>query len=386
MANFLDTPPLGLYIHIPWCIKKCPYCDFNSHTSKNEIPEKSYINALLTDLHSEMADVGPRPISSIFIGGGTPSLFHPDSFYTLLEEIRQRYTLSENCEITLEANPGTVEQHRFAGFFQAGINRLSLGIQSFQDKKLTQLGRIHDSSQGQKAIIAAKQAGFDNINIDLMFGLPNQSIHDAMHDLTMALQYETIHLSWYQLTLEPNTVFYRFPPTLPEDDIICDMASQGKKLLEQHGLMQYEVSAYAKKQCLHNLNYWEFGDYIGIGAGAHGKMTDIHRQQVVRQRKIRQPSGYLNSNPNFLAEKNRLSKEDLFFEFMLNALRLENPVNLDVFIKRTGLSKEYIVNKLIPAQEIELLTVNDTECKPTAQGKRFLNSLLELFLPESSVK
>lgn len=330
-----------------------------------------------------MSTLDTRPIHTIFIGGGTPSLFHPDSFHLLLEGIRQRCHLTKDIEITLEANPGTVEQHRFNGFFQAGINRISLGIQSFQDEKLTVLGRIHNGTQAQDAIETAIQAGFDNINIDLMFGLPNQSIDDALADLATAIAFKTTHLSWYQLTLEPNTVFYRFPPTLPKNDIIWDMQNQGQVLLAQNNLMQYEVSAYCKnnRYCQHNMNYWQFGDYIGIGAGAHGKMTDLQQQQVTRQRKIRQPSGYLNAKPNFLAEKNILSTDDLLFEFMLNALRLEQPITFKLFTARTGIRREDMMDKLEQANTLGLITFNDIDFEPTKQGKQFLNDLIEIFLP-----
>ena len=275
MPNFTSLPPLALYIHIPWCIRKCPYCDFNSHKSPDSLPEQVYVDCLLNDLEHHLPEIWGRRLSSIFIGGGTPSLFSASSIDRLLSGIHARMGCISDMEITLEANPGTLEQGRFRDFRDAGINRLSIGVQSFNEQHLTQLGRIHDSSQACKAIESAVNAGFDNFNIDLMFGLPEQSIEQGLHDLQQALSYNSSHLSWYQLTIEPNTLFHSHPPNLPDDDRISELQDLGQQLLCEHDFNQYEISAYAKnkKYCRHNLNYWEFGDYLGIGAGAHGKIS-----------------------------------------------------------------------------------------------------------------
>ena len=271
-------PPLSLYIHIPWCIKKCPYCDFNSHTFQNEIPEKAYLDCLLQDLDQDLNYVQGRPIKSIFIGGGTPSLFSPSGFSYLLDSIKQKLVVDKNAEITIEANPGATEQQNYSGYLDAGINRLSIGAQSFSDQKLKSLGRIHSSSEIFKAAESAREAGFNQINLDLMFGLPEQTLIEALEDLETAIKLSPQHVSWYQLTLEPNTAFYSSPPRLPADDNVFEIQKAGWDLLSDNGYKRYEISAYAKKDCgsRHNLNYWQFGDYIGIGAGAHGKITHIN--------------------------------------------------------------------------------------------------------------
>ncbi len=302
-AHFNKPIPLALYIHIPWCIRKCPYCDFNSHAVKEAIPEESYLQALIRDLEADLDQIPLRPIQSIFIGGGTPSLFSPDALAALLEAIAARVALARSLEVTLEANPGTVEQTRFVGFRQAGINRLSLGIQSFQPEKLKVLGRIHDDQEAVQAVMAAKQAGFENFNLDLMFGLPNQSLEDALFDLNTALSLKPTHLSWYQLTIEPNTLFYHRKPPLPADDDIWEIQHHGQALLASHGFHQYEISAYSQFgfQSRHNLNYWEFGDYLGIGAGAHAKITNPHNHTITRFWKTKHPKEYLNPDKSFLA-------------------------------------------------------------------------------------
>ena len=292
----LSLPPLSLYIHVPWCVRKCPYCDFNSHESKGELPEQQYIETLLEDLKADSSYIQGRKIHSIFIGGGTPSLFSAEAYQRLFEEIQTLVPFADNIEITLEANPGTVEQGRFAEYRRIGINRLSIGIQSFDAEKLEALGRIHSNDEAIHAAEQAREAGFDNFNLDLMFGLPEQSTREALNDLKTAITLKPAHISWYQLTLEPNTVFHRYPPALPEDDLIFTMQETGQALLASHGYQHYETSAYTKEghACQHNLNYWRFGDYLGIGAGAHGKITLPEQNQIIRTRKSRQPDHYLN--------------------------------------------------------------------------------------------
>lgn len=377
--------PISLYIHIPWCVRKCPYCDFNSHTQKGALPEAAYIEALLHDLDCNLAAIADRNIISIFFGGGTPSLFQPESIAEILSGVRSRVALHPNVEITLEANPGTVDAHHFLGFKQAGINRLSLGVQSLQDEKLKQLGRIHDSELALSAILAAKKAGFHNFNIDIMFGLPNQSIEDAMQDIAASLAYSPPHFSWYQLTLEPNTLFYREPPALPNDDIIWEMQMAGCALLQTHGYQQYEVSAYSRQdfRCQHNLNYWAFGDYLGIGAGAHSKITDNNTGKVVRFAQPKHPRDYLDASKRASVNQTSLAKEDLIFEFMLNALRLTDGVPWTLFTERTGINFSAIAQTIARAQTKNLLEKNEIFCRPTVLGQKFLNNLIGMFLPYS---
>ncbi len=378
--NSIDIP-LSLYIHIPWCVRKCPYCDFNSHALKGNLPEPEYVAALLADLAMDYPLVAGRKLHSIFIGGGTPSLFSPESFVTLFAGIKNYFEL-DNIEITLEANPGTVEQARFEGFRAAGINRLSLGIQSLQDDKLKTLGRIHSASEAIKAVEIAKLAGFDNFNLDIMFGLPDQSIDDAMYDLKTALALQPTHFSWYQLTLEPNTLFHAKPPVLPMDDAIWEMQEQGQAYLQTQGFQQYEISAYAKpgKQCQHNMNYWLFGDYLGIGAGAHGKM--IQGSGIQRTWKIKNPRDYLNGHTkhNFMGGIEIIQNKDLPFEFMLNALRLNQNIPLDLFTDRTGLSAEVLKQNLDLAVQKGFLSIHNNYLTKTELGTRFLNDLIVLFL------
>lgn len=378
----MSVVPLSLYIHFPWCIKKCPYCDFNSHTLKHDLPEEKYIHALLNDLTQDLAWVQNRKITSIFMGGGTPSLFSPEAIQLLLTEIRARIDFAnDNIEITLEANPGTVDEARFAGFRQAGVNRLSIGIQSFDAEKLKTLGRIHDGQMAQSAVMAAKAAGFTNFNLDLMHGLPNQTKEQALHDLQIAVGFLPPHLSWYQLTLEPNTLFYQKPPVLPPEDILYEISEHGAEYLKNNHYQHYEVSAYckAKHECQHNLNYWQFGDYLGIGAGAHGKITDVDGQQVYRYWKIKHPKDYLEAN-NVVAEKTLVAKSQLPFEFMLNALRLQKPIENKLFTERTFLAVNDIASKLEIARDKKLLTYDEHSFAPTLLGRRFLNDLLTVFI------
>ncbi len=382
MQKFITPIPLSLYIHIPWCVRKCPYCDFNSHAVRNSIPEEAYVHALLTDFAEQSSSIAERPISSIFLGGGTPSLFSPNAIDSLLTHIQQQAQLTSDVEITLEANPGTVDQAHFIGFRQAGVNRLSLGIQSLQDEKLQALGRIHDREYALRAIDTAMAAGFDNFNLDLMHGLPNQSVEEALSDLKEALAFETPHVSWYQLTVEPNTFFHHQPPKLPEEDILWEIQEQGKQTLFNAHFHQYEVSAYAQaeKECRHNRNYWEFGDYLGIGAGAHSKLTDFEKQQVTRHWQVKNPKDYLDAHKKLTADKITLTDQALSFEFMLNALRLTHGVPISLFTERTGLSVDVIQAKVAVAKTKKLLSHDPNRLKATALGSRFLNDLVSLFL------
>lgn len=375
--------PLSLYIHIPWCIRKCPYCDFNSHQAPTELPEREYIKALLDDLKQEASQTNNRPINTIFIGGGTPSLFSAKSIDALLVGIREICVLDDDIEITLEANPGTFEQQRFNDYRLAGINRLSIGIQSYNTEHLKVLGRVHNADEALMAAQIARQAGFDNFNLDLMFGLPQQSTEQALNDLGKAIDCGPSHLSWYQLTLEPNTLFHHNPPQLPDHESQWDIQQAGQALLASNEYQQYEVSAYAKdqKMCRHNLNYWEFGDYIGIGAGAHGKLTDSSGL-ITRYQKYRQPKQYLE---NAAAEKFRsssklLKTEELPFEFMLNALRLKSGVDKTVYQERTGQPLSSIHNLTEQAKTKGLLVKVDDKFICTEQGWRFLDDTLSLFL------
>lgn len=379
------APPLSLYIHFPWCIRKCPYCDFNSHNLKQELPEQAYIAVLLADLQADLPLIKGREIISIFMGGGTPSLFSPEALSYLLQELSQLVKLSETIEITLEANPGTVEQSRFLGYRQAGINRLSLGIQSFQDKKLKALGRIHDSQAAIKAVNSARQAGFTNFNLDLMFGLPEQSVADALSDLQTAIELQPTHLSWYQLTLEPNTLFYHQPPQLPPDENIWDIQQQGQQLLANAGYRQYEVSAYSLPDfpCRHNRNYWEFGDYLGIGAGAHGKITDNNTGKIIRTLKAKHPKDYLATHSATLTNQTPIHTADLAFEFMLNALRLKQPISYQLFEARTGMSATQLKQPLQNARNQNLIELTPDGFAVTEHGWHFLNDLTALFLFEN---
>ena len=384
MPNFTSLPPLALYIHIPWCIRKCPYCDFNSHESPNSLPEQAYVDILLNDLEHHLPEVWGRRLSSIFIGGGTPSLFSASSIDRLLSGIHARMTCISDMEITLEANPGTLEQGRFQGFRDAGINRLSIGVQSFNEQHLKQLGRIHDSHQACKAIESALNAGFDNLNIDLMFGLPGQSIEQGLEDLEQGLSFNTSHLSWYQLTIEPNTLFHTHPPSLPDDDRISELQDLGQQLLNEQGFTQYEISAYARngKHCRHNLNYWEFGDYLAIGAGAHGKISRSDSQQIQRYWNLRQPQAYMTARGSSrISGQQVLNTDDIVFEFMLNALRLKQGVSRNTFHQHTGLEPALIEQNCQRAIERGLMEQTEQGFRPSGLGYRFLNDLINIFAP-----
>ena len=388
MFNFAATPPLSLYIHIPWCVRKCPYCDFNSHEVREKIPETKYIRALTDDLEQDLPSVWGRTIETIFIGGGTPSLFSADAISQLLSDIRARIPLKPDAEITLEANPGTVDQERFKGFREAGINRLSIGVQSFQANLLRKIGRIHDDLEARVAIDAAHRAGFDNVNLDLMFGLPGQTTDQALADLQTAMALQPAHISWYELTIEPNTWFHRHPPEQPDDNLLLTMQEAGRELLEKGGYTRYEVSAFSQtgKQCRHNLNYWKFGDYLGIGAGAHAKITDAASCTIARTSKIKHPRAYLDNaqSPQRIGTTAALTPGDVTLEFAMNALRLDHGFSVAEFTATTGLPYAVIeetVNKLV---EDELLSFDSGHIKTTIKGQRYLNELLQQWLPEPS--
>lgn len=380
----LISPPLSLYIHFPWCIRKCPYCDFNSHTLLTELPEKKYINVLLQDLEQDLARVQDRVIISIFMGGGTPSLFSPDALNYLLVELAKRLKFSDAIEITLEANPGTIEYQRFRGYREAGINRLSLGIQSFFSEKLKILGRIHKGDEAIKAVLAAKAAGFTNVNLDLMHGLPRQSVIEGLEELKIAFSLDPTHISWYQLTIEPNTEFYLSPPQLPPEENLWELQEQGEEILKQKNYQHYEISAFSKVgyHCIHNLNYWQFGDYIGIGAGAHSKITDSEKKTIRRAWKQKNPKAYLAQENNFLVEEKSILAKDLPFEFMLNALRLHQTIPFELFQQRTGLAFSNIEVLLRQAQQQGLLIYDALAMETTELGKRFYNNLLTLFMQD----
>jgi putative oxygen-independent coproporphyrinogen III oxidase len=376
-------PPLSLYVHLPWCIKKCPYCDFNSHEmASGQPPEQAYLDALVADLDAALPLIWGRSVHSIFIGGGTPSLFSPAAIDRLLADLRARLKLSADCEITLEANPGTFEKDRFKAFRRAGVNRLSLGVQSFDDSQLKALGRVHDRAQ---ALAAAREAAecFDTFNLDLMYALPGQDLAGLDADLSEALALKPPHLSIYHLTIEPNTYFAKFPPTVPEDDLAYDMLDHLVARASQTGLARYEVSAFAQAghRCWHNLNYWRFGDYLGIGAGAHSKLSFAHR--VVRQVRVREPKLYMERamQGQAVSQDSEIGRADLAFEFMLNALRLPEGFALQDFTERTGLAPSALQASLAQAQAQGLLEVDLTHARPTARGFDFLNDLQALFLP-----
>lgn len=376
----MSLPPLSLYIHLPWCERKCPYCDFNSHESSH-VPEQAYVTALLQDLDADLALAAGREIQTLFIGGGTPSLFSAESISRLLEGLSQRVELAKDMEATMEANPGSAEASKFLGFRQAGINRLSLGIQSFQDEKLGALGRVHNGEQAHAAIGYAKAAGFDSFNIDLMHGLPGQAEVDAMYDLETAISFDPPHLSWYQLTIEPNTVFNKRPPTLPVEDALADIQDQGEKMLAQCGYGQYEVSAYSRPgmQCRHNLNYWSFGDYLALGAGAHGKITSDDGS-IRRYAKTRAPQDYLQGE-HYTASERILDHDEIIGEFMLFALRLNSGFSRQRFEHVTGLPVVEIDRKVESLVDRELLSREGDDIQATPLGRRFLDSVIAEFLP-----
>jgi len=382
-VNFQLMPPLSLYIHIPWCVRKCPYCDFNSHEARGSLPEKEYVAALVRDLESALPLVWGRRVQSVFFGGGTPSLASGEGIAEILRQVRMLLPLEHNAEITLEANPGTVEAGKFAAFRAAGVNRLSLGIQSFNDQHLRALGRIHSADEAKRAIAIAQQH-FDNLNLDLMYALPQQTLEQALRDVQIALEYSPRHLSCYHLTLEPNTLFAHRPPPLPDDDASSAMQQGIEALLAGHGYAHYETSAFArpKKQSRHNLNYWQFGDYLGLGAGAHSKLS-LH-DKVMRQARYKQPQAYMEAMARGMPVQSEqvLSKYDLAFEFMMNALRLNNGFDEVLFQERTSLPLLLIRRELDEAEKRGLLQRGGQRIAPTELGRRFLNDLLEIFLRE----
>jgi putative oxygen-independent coproporphyrinogen III oxidase len=375
-------PPLSLYVHVPWCVRKCPYCDFNSHAAPETLPEEAYVDALIADLESALPSIWGRKVGTVFIGGGTPSLFSAGEVERLLSAVRARVPLAPDAEVTLEANPGTFERARFAGFFGAGVNRLSLGIQSFDDRFLRALGRVHDADEARRAAEAALMI-FGNVNLDLMFALPEQSVADAARDAAAALAFAPPHLSFYQLTLEPNTLFHRYPPPLPDEETAADIEDTVVGALGQAGYAHYETSAHAKHgfECRHNVNYWRFGDYLGIGAGAHSKLSFPER--IVRQLRWKQPRQYLEQVARGapLQEETEVSRHELPFEFMLNALRLTEGVPAALFAERTGLPLSVATRAIGEATRRGLLEAEPALLRPTALGRRFLNDLQALFLP-----
>ncbi|MDF2177448.1 radical SAM family heme chaperone HemW [Aliiglaciecola sp. CAU 1673] len=380
----MRNPPLSLYIHIPWCVQKCPYCDFNSHGQKSALPEAEYVAHLLDDLAEDAKLVGSRPVDSIFFGGGTPSLFSGDSIARILQGVKQRVNLASDAEITLEANPGTVELAKFGGFKAAGVNRISIGVQSFQEQKLKALGRIHDAPQAEKAAYFAHGVGLNSFNLDLMHGLPDQSLDDALYDLRQAIAQSPPHLSWYQLTIEPNTLFASKPPTLPMDEVLWDIQERGHALLAEAGYVQYETSAYSRPghQCRHNLNYWRFGDYLGIGCGAHGKITQADKGKILRTVKVKHPKGYMDLSKDYRQEIKAVEQDDLPFEFFMNRFRLLESCPKDDYEALTGLSLDAfaVADKLDKAVQLGLILEDPQHWQVSEQGKRYLNNLLETLL------
>ena len=379
--HFSALPPLSLYVHIPWCVRKCPYCDFNSHAAPDALPEDAYVDALVTDLENALPSIWGRRVSTVFIGGGTPSLFSAAAIDRLLAAVRARVQLSPDAEITLEANPGTFEREKFAGFYAAGVNRLSLGIQSFDDRYLRALGRIHGAKEARRAAEAALMI-FGNVNFDVMFALPEQTPADAAGDVAAALAFAPPHLSFYHLTLEPNTLFHRHPPPLPDDETAADIEDAMCAALDRAGYVHYETSAHAKPgyECRHNVNYWRFGDYLGIGAGAHSKLSFADR--IVRQLRFKQPKQYLErvARGDALQESIEIARRDLPFEFMLNALRLTDGVPAALFAERTGMPLSIAARPVAEATRRGLLDPDPAVLRPTPLGRRFLNDLQSLFI------
>lgn len=391
-------PPLALYVHIPWCVRKCPYCDFNSHNAPQALPQDEYVDALLRDLDRDLALAQGRPLSSIFFGGGTPSLFAPDRIARILDGVAARLSMPPGIEVTLETNPGTVEHGPFAEYRRAGVNRISFGVQSFDDAALRRIGRIHDAAQAERAIKQAQDAGIDNLNLDLMYALPQQTLAAALADVDAALALQTPHLSHYQLTLEPNTAFAANPPSLPDDDLAWDMQEACQQRIAASGLSQYEVSAYARRgrECVHNLNYWRFGDYLGIGAGAHGKYSRTGSPDsrsgapgnepfaIHRRWKVRAPRGYLDhaGSERGVGGDDAVPREQVPFEFMLNALRLGEGFRLSGFSATTGLDVAAIAPQLDRAVERGWLAISGGGVRPTELGRRFLNDVIASFLPD----
>lgn len=387
MFNFTALPPLSLYVHLPWCVRKCPYCDFNSHEAKDAVPERAYIDALTADLEQDLPSIWGRPIETVFLGGGTPSLFSPESIDRLFSQLRALLVLPATAEITMEANPGTLEAGKFAEFRAAGINRLSIGVQSFNDDMLKKLGRIHGAREAITAAERAHAAGFDELNLDLMFGLPGQSVAQALADLEQAIALRPTHLSHYQLTLEPNTRYAHAPPAnLPDHDALWEIQQHCQARIAAAGYGQYEVSAYAQAghRCRHNLNYWLFGDYLGIGAGAHAKVSSAQHQRIVRTAKLRHPREYLAKAASAarIASERSLSRREAGFDFMLNALRLNDGFPVALFAEHTGLALTVVEKPLQQAEAKGLIERDLHHIRPTELGQRFLNDLTALFLPE----
>lgn len=385
MTPALIPPPLSLYVHLPWCVRKCPYCDFNSHAAKGELPFDAYVDALVRDLEHDLPLAWGRTVHSVFFGSGTPSLFPARAVERILQAASARLRFAPDAEITLEANPGTAEHDRFDGYRAAGVNRISFGVQSFDDGCLQRLGRIHDSAEAEAAVKLAQDAGFDNLNLDLMYALPGQDLAMAQRDLEHAFALQPAHISHYQLTLEPNTVFFARPPQgLPDDDAAWDIQERCQALLAEAGYGHYETSAYARpgRQCAHNLNYWRYGDYLGIGAGAHGKLTLGAEQAIVRRWKHRHPAAWMETagTAQAIGGDERIGPERRPFEYMLNALRLHEGFDLVDFEARTGLDRERIMPQLREAQEREWLEVAASRVTPTALGRRFANDVIALFL------
>ncbi|WAL77721.1 radical SAM family heme chaperone HemW [Shewanella sp. DAU305] len=379
-AMKLELPPLSLYIHIPWCVQKCPYCDFNSHGQNGELPQEAYVDALLEDLRQDLHLVQGRQIHTIFIGGGTPSLFDALQIKRILDGANALIPFSDNIEITMEANPGTLEHDDFSAYRAAGITRLSIGVQSFSKDKLNLLGRIHDQNEAQVAAQKASQAGYLSFNLDLMHGLPNQSFAEAMADIDTAAALNPPHLSWYQLTIEPNTLFHSKPPQLPDDEALWHIYEQGQQKLAALGYEQYEISAYAKPgyQCRHNLNYWQFGDYLGIGCGAHGKVTLPEENRIIRTVKIKHPKGYLSAS-NYTFESIDVAEEDRALEYLMNRLRLMTPIPKQEFELRTGQHRDTLTEGMEKAKQRGLLTESTEHWQLTSKGHMFVNDLLTQF-------
>jgi putative oxygen-independent coproporphyrinogen III oxidase len=388
VAASLQLPPLSLYVHLPWCVQKCPYCDFNSHALKAAIPSEQYVRALLADLENDLPLVWGRPVHSVFFGGGTPSLFSAAAIDELLTGIRSRLMLAPAAEITLEANPGTIEHDSFSAYRDAGINRVSLGVQSFDDAVLKAIGRIHGRDEVENAIASLHRAGLANFNLDLMFGLPGQSLQMALDDVQQALAHQPAHLSHYQLTLEPNTAFHAHPPELPDEDLCWEMQEQSANLLQSAGFEQYEISAWSLpgKSCQHNLNYWRYGDFLGIGAGAHAKLTLPASDEIRRMSKLRHPTAYMAAlqHGGWRAEDRVLGSEERKFEFFLNQLRLRQGVRLADFGPRTGLPEASLDDALAQAFERGLLQRQGGTLLATELGWRFVNDIQALFLPEEA--
>lgn len=389
MFQFTTLPPLSLYIHIPWCVRKCPYCDFNSHevkTAKGELPEMDYVDALLRDLEQDLPRIWGRRVVSVFIGGGTPSLFSPEALDRLMSGLRARLAINADAEITLEANPGTAEQEKFREYRALGINRLSIGVQSFHNDALQRLGRIHGRDEAIRAAEMAHAAGFDNFNLDLMFALPSQTSKQAAEDVATAIALEPAHISYYQLTLEPNTLFHAQPPVLPDNDLAWQMQQTGQQQLARADYAQYEVSAYAQsnRQCAHNRNYWQFGDYLGLGAGAHGKITDAAQQNITRLAKSRHPQQFMESagTASSIQSERVLTRKEVGLEFMMNALRLNEGFEPAMFSAHAGQQLVLVESALSKAEEAGLIERNIKLIRPTEKGRQFLDDLVTMFIED----